>query len=320
MIGAAVHLTLSSWVFMFSFVIKRLLTLIPIVVGVVCIVSLMIHLVPGDPIDRILGDFATSEAKDALRDQLGLNLSIPQQLLSFFNRLLHGDLGQSLIYNRTVTSLIFERFPATVELALCALFIALCIGIPLGTLSAVKKDSFQDHLAMMLSLLGIAIPNFWLGPMLILIFSIKLNLLPVSEKTGFASYILPSLTIGTALCAIISRMTRNTLLDALGEDYVRTAKAKGVHPAIILFKHTLRNAALPLVTIVGLQFGVLLTGAVVTEKIFDWPGLGTLMLDGLGNRDYPLVQGCVLVFSTLYLLVNLLTDIVYKIVDPRIKM
>lgn len=305
---------------MLNFILKRLLSLIPIAMGVVTIVSLMIHLVPGDPVDRILGDFASSEAKELLRAQLGLNLSIPEQVLRFFKDLAQGDLGQSLIYNRSVQSLILERLPATIQLAICALLLAIFIGIPLGTISALGKDKIQDQVAMTFSLLGIAIPNFWLGPMLILVFAIKLDLLPVSEKNGFLSFILPSLTIGTALAAIISRMTRNTLLDTLREDYIRTAKAKGVHPKIIVLKHALRNAALPLVTIIGLQFGVLLTGAVVTEKIFDWPGLGTLILEALGNRDYPLVQGCVLIFSTIYLLVNLLTDLVYKFIDPRVKL
>lgn len=305
---------------MLNFIIKRLFSLLPIGAGVVCIVSSMIHLIPGDPIDRILGEFATAEAREALRTQLGLNLSIPQQLYRFFESLIHGDMGQSLIYNRSVSSLIWERFPSTMELAICALILALLLGIPLGIIGAVKKDKFQDQAAMTFSLLGISVPNFWLGPMLILVFAIKLDLLPVSEKTGFSSFVLPSVTIGTALAAIISRMTRNTLLDIMREDFIRTAKAKGVHPFFVVFKHGLRNAALPLVTIVGLQFGVLLTGAVVTEKIFDWPGLGTLMLDALGNRDYPVVQGCVLIFSMIYLLVNLLTDILYKVIDPRVKL
>ncbi len=280
----------------------------------------MIHLVPGDPIDRILGDFASLEARENLREQLGLNLSVPHQIFRFFEGILHGNLGQSLIYNRTVTSLILERIPATMQLAITALLIAIMIGVPLGILSSLGKDKAQDQIAMTLSLLGIAVPNFWLGPMLILIFAIKLDLLPVSERTGFLSLILPSLTIAVALASILSRMTRNTLLDTLSEDYIRTAKAKGVRRSIIVLKHALRNAALPLVSIIGLQFGVLLTGAVVTEKIFDWPGLGTLILDALGNRDYPLVQGCVLVFSMIYLFVNLLTDLVYKVIDPRIRL
>ncbi len=305
---------------MLALITKRLVSLVPVAIGVVIIVSLMIHLIPGDPIDRILGDFATTDSRELLREQLGLNLSIPQQLIHYFKGLLKGDLGQSLIYNRSVTSLISERLLATVELASCSLLLALLIGVPLGILSAVRKNTLQDQVAMTFSLLGIAVPNFCLGPMLILLFAIKLDLLPVSEKAGLTSYILPSVTIGTALAAIISRMTRNSLLDILREDFIRTARAKGTSPASIVLKHGLRNAALPLVTIVGLQFGVLLTGAVVTEKIFDWPGLGTLILEALGNRDYPLVQGCVLMFSSVYLGVNLLTDIFYKLVDPRVRL
>ncbi len=304
---------------MFVLVIKRIASLIPIAIGVVIAVSLMIHLIPGDPVDRILGDLASAEAKEQVREQMGLNLPFSQQLVRYFNGIIQGDLGQSLIYNRPVLDLLVERIPGTLELACLSLLLAIFLGVPLGVIGAVWKDKIQDQLAMTISLLGVAIPNFWLGPMLILLFSIKLNLFPVSEKGDWTSYILPALTIGTSLAAIISRMTRNSLLDVLREDYIRTARAKGVGFASIVFKHAFRNAALPLVTIVGLQFGVLLTGAVVTEKIFDWPGLGTLILDGLGNRDYPLVQGCVLMFSAVYLVVNLLTDIVYKLVDPRVK-
>ncbi len=301
-------------------ILKRLFSLIPVAIGVVVIVSLMIHLIPGDPLDRILGDFATPESRDLLRTQLGLHLSVPQQLLHYFKQLLQGDLGQSLIYNRSVTSLIAERFPATLELAFCSLMLAISFGTPLGILSAVHKNKIQDQIAMTFSLIGIAVPNFCLGPMLIFLFAIKLDLLPVSEKNGLTSFILPALTIGTALAAIISRMTRNSMLDIMREDFIRTARAKGLNPRLVILKHGLRNAALPLITIIGLQFGVLLTGAVVTEKIFDWPGLGSLILEALGNRDYPLVQGCVLIFSSIYLGVNLITDIIYKIVDPRVKM
>lgn len=304
---------------MFVLIIKRIASLIPIAVGVVVAVSLMIHLIPGDPVDRILGDLASAEAKAQVREQMGLNLPFSQQLIRYFKGIIQGDLGLSLIYNRPVLDLIVERIPGTLELACLSLLLALFLGISLGVIGAVWKDKIQDQIAMTLSLLAAAVPNFWLGPMLILLFSLKLNLLPVSEKGDWTSYILPALTIGTSLAAIISRMTRNSLLDVLREDYIRTARAKGVGFTSIVFKHAFRNAALPLVTIVGLQFGVLLTGAVVTEKIFDWPGLGTLILDGLGNRDYPLVQGCVLMFSAIYLIVNLLTDIVYKLVDPRVK-
>lgn len=305
---------------MFHFILKRLLSLVPIALGVLIIVSLMVHFVPGDPVDIILGDFATAEAKTDLRQKLGLNESVPKQILNYIQNIGKADLGRSLIYNRPVSDLILERMPATIELAILSLILALFLGIPLGVLSAVKKDKIHDQAAMTFSLLGVAVPNFWLGPMLILLFSLKLDLLPVSEKTGLLSFILPSFTIGTSLAAIICRMTRNTLLDTLGEDYIRTAKAKGLPTYTIVFKHALRNASLPLITIVGLQFGVLLTGAVITEKIFDWPGLGTLILEALGNRDYPLVQGCVLVFSASYLLINLITDLIYKVTDPRVRL
>ncbi|MBI2601577.1 MAG: ABC transporter permease [Deltaproteobacteria bacterium] len=304
---------------MFSFILNRLLTLIPVALGVVIIISLMIHLVPGDPVDLMLGDFATAEAKQLVRTQLGLNLPIYQQIFKYIEGLFHGNLGKSLIYNRPVLSLLLERLPPTLELALASLLVAIVMGLPLGVLGALRKDRFSDHLAMTFALLGVAIPNFWLGPMLILLFSIHMNMLPVSGMGNWTHFILPALTIGTSLAAIISRMARNSILDTLREDYVRTARAKGAHPFFVIFKHVLRNASLPLVTILGLQFGVLLTGAVVTEKIYDWPGLGTLILDALGNRDYPLVQGCVLFFSSGYLIVNLVTDLFYKVVDPRVK-
>lgn len=279
----------------------------------------MIHLVPGDPVDLMLGDFASLEAKEWVRTQLGLNLPIHQQLFKYIENIFRGQLGNSLIYNRPVLDLLTERLPATLYLALTSLAVAIFMGLPLGLLGALRKDRFQDYFAMTFALLGVAIPNFWLGPMLILLFSNQLNLLPVSGTGHWTHFILPSLTIGTSLAAIISRMTRNSVLDTIREDYVRTARAKGAHPFTVIFKHVLRNASLPLVTIVGLQFGVLLTGAVVTEKIFDWPGLGTLILEALGNRDYPVVQGCVLFFSSGYLIVNLVTDIFYRIVDPRVK-
>ncbi|MBP6218060.1 MAG: ABC transporter permease [Oligoflexales bacterium] len=303
---------------MFKLICKRILALIPVALGVITVVCLLIHAVPGDPLDTLLGDYAGAEEKDALRKQLGLDQPALFQLYHYIARLLHGDLGRSLIYNRPVAELILERMPATLELAVCSLIIAILISLPLGILSALNKNKPLDYVAMGFALSGVAIPHFWLGPMLILLFSIYLGWLPVSERTDLSSYILPSITLGTALAAILSRMTRNSVLDTMKEDYVRTARAKGARESSVLLKHVLRNAALPLVTIVGLQFGVLLTGAVVTEKIFDWPGLGTLILDGLGNRDYPLVQGCVLVFSMSYLIVNLLTDLAYRAFDPRI--
>lgn len=304
---------------MLIFIIRRLLGLIPVGLGVIAIVSLLIHTVPGDPVDTILGDFGTLEEKHELREKLGLNEPVSTQILSYIKNVGQGNLGNSLIYNRPVSDMIFERVRATAELACFAMFIAIALSIPLGMLSAIKQGKVIDYAAMGVSLLGVAIPNFWLGPMLILLFSIKLDWLPVSERTNFASYILPAITLGTALAAILSRITRNSMLDNMKEDYARTARAKGNHEFVVVTKHIFRNASLPLVTVIGLQFGALLTGAVVTEKIFDWPGLGSLILEALGNRDYPLVQGCVLFFASSYLFINLITDIAYAAVDPRIK-
>lgn len=304
---------------MLTFVLRRLLALIPVGIGVVAIVSALIHVVPGDPADQILGPYATAEEKAALKHDLGIDQPFVQELGSYYGKILRGDLGTSLIYRKPVTELIAVRVQPTLELACCAMLVALCVSLPLGIVSALKAGKPLDYAAMGFALTGIAIPTFWLGPMLVLLFSLKLGWLPVSERGALSSYVLPAATMGIALAAILSRMTRNSMLDNLKEDYVRTARAKGNRERVVILKHVLRNAALPLVTIVGLQFGVLLTGAIITERIFDWPGLGSLILDGINNRDYPVVQGCVLVFSFTYLMVNLLTDLSYALVDPRIK-
>ncbi len=304
---------------MLVFIARRLLSLIPVATLVVVVVSLLIHIVPGDPADTILGPYATQAEAAQLRHELGLDQPFAAQLLRYFSRLTHGDLGDSLIYHKPVSALIASRMLPTLQLAATAMLVAICCSLPLGIISALHAGKPLDLLAMSLAMTGIAIPNFWLGPMLVLLFSIKLGWLPVSEQAGFSSYVLPAVTLGIALAAILSRMTRNSMLDHLHEDYARTARAKGVKESVVILKHVLRNAALPLITVVGLQFGVLLTGAIITERIFDWPGLGSLILDGINNRDYPLVQGCMLIFSFTYLMVNLLTDLAYAVVDPRLK-
>jgi len=304
---------------MLVFCLRRLLGIIPIGIGVITLVALITHIVPGDPVDAILGQFASLQEKDALRHELGLDQPVTKQLTTYLLNILRGDLGESLVLRRPVTELIGERFFATGQLALLAIVLAIMIALPLGILSAIYAGTAIDFFAMMFALGGVAIPNFWLGSMLILLFSLKLDLLPVSGKGDWTTYILPSLTIATALAAALSRMTRNSMLDTMREDFVRTAVAKGNSPAVVILKHTLRNAALPLVTIIGLQFSVILTGAVITEVIFDWPGLGSLILEAVRSRDYPVIQGCVLTFSGTYLLVNLATDIAYGLVDPRIK-
>lgn len=305
---------------MIFFTLKRFLSVLPVAIGVIFIVATMTHLVPGDPVDVILGDYATMEDKNALRQKLGLDLPITQRAGQYLVSAFQGDLGTSLVYTRPVTDMIIERLPATAELAVLSLLVAILLAIPLGLISAVKQNSMVDLTAMSFAISGVAIPNFWLGPMLVLFFSLHLGWLPVSERAGILSYILPAITMGTALAASLSRMTRNSVLDTSQEDFVRTAKAKGCSKSRVLWNHIFRNASLPLVTIVGLQFGVLLTGAVITEKIFDWPGLGSLLIEAIQNRDYPLLQGCILFFSGSYLMVNFFTDIVYAKIDPRIQL
>jgi peptide/nickel transport system permease protein len=304
---------------MLTFILRRLLALIPVGLGVVAVVSLLIHTVPGDPADMILGPYATLEEKVQLKKDLGLDKPFLEELGAFYVEIAHGHLGDSLIYRKPVETLIAQRIRPTLELACLAMIVALCLSLPLGILSALKQGKLTDFTAMGFALTGIAVPNFWLGPMLVLLFSLRLGLFPVSERGSWDTYVLPALTLGIPLSAMLSRMTRNSMLDNLKEDFVRTARAKGVRETVVVLKHVLRNASLPLVTIAGLQFGALLTGAIITERIFDWPGLGSLILDGINNRDYPVVQGCVLVFSATYLLVNLFTDLGYALVDPRIK-
>ena len=241
-------------------------------------------------------------------------------MLNYYKNVLSGNLGESIILKKPVTSLIKERMGATIELAFLSMAIAICLSLPLGIISAVRAGTFMDFIASTFALSAVSIPNFWLGPLMILFFSLYLGWLPVANREGWDSYILPALTMGMALAAALSRMTRNSVLENLNEDYVRTARAKGNSEKIVVCKHVLRNAALPLVTVIGLQFGVLLSGAIVTEKVFNWPGLGSLLLTGIENRDYPIVQGMVLLFSATYLLVNLMTDLTYALIDPRIKL
>lgn len=300
-------------------VVKRILALIPVAAGVVAIVSLLIHLVPGNPADVVLGPYASDVEKQEYLTAMGLDRPIVVQMAAYFGNLLEGNLGTSMIYQKPVALMIRERVVPTLELALCAMVIAIGVSLPLGILSAVFRGRWVDYGAMGFALVGVAIPNFWLGPLLILLFSLYLGVLPVSERGDWSTYVLPSASLGLALAAMLSRMTRNSMLDMMKEDFARTARSKGAGEWTVILKHVLRNAALPLVTIIGLQFGVLLTGAIITERVFDWPGLGSLILEGINNRDYPVVQGCVLTFSATYLLVNLFTDLIYSWVDPRIR-
>ena len=301
------------------YLVRRLLIAVPVILGVVSLVFLLIHLIPGDPVEIMLGERALPADREALRQELGLDRPLPEQYLRFLAQLCRGDLGRSLHYREPVSRLIVERYPATLVLTLAAMFVSLWIALPAGILSGIRQYSVWDHSTMFVALLGVSLPNFWLGPLLILVFSIHLGWFPVSGMGDVRHLILPALTLGTSMAAIVARMTRSSILEVLREDYVLAARAKGLPERSVILKHVLRNALLPVVTVVGLQFGGLLAGAVITETIFSWPGLGTLLIQAIQTRDYPVVQGCVLAISLSYVLVNLLTDVVYVLIDPRIR-
>ncbi len=304
---------------MSRFIIRRLLLLIPVIFGVVTMVFFLIHLIPGDPVDIMLGENASSADKETLRNQLHLNEPLGFQYLHFLNRLTHGDLGRSIHSNRPVLPTILNRYPNTLELALFSMVIALAISMPLGIFSALKQHSLVDSGSMFFALLGVSLPNFWLGPLLILFFSLQLNLFPVSGKEGILDFVLPGITLGLGMAAILTRMVRSSLLEVKNREYIVCARAKGIKEYLVVIKHTLRNALIPVVTILGLQFGGLLAGSIITETIFSWPGIGRLTVQAINARDYPLVQGCVLCISLTYVFINLGTDLLYAFIDPRIK-
>jgi len=296
---------------------QRLADILLTLLLVAGLVFLLIHLIPGDPVDVMLGESALAADRIALRSQLGLDLPLWQQLLNFYTGLVQGDLGGSLHQGRPVSALIIERLPATAELASAALGFALLLSLPLGVLAARRAGRWQDRAASGVALLGLSIPNFWLGPLLILAFSIGLGLTPVSGRDSGLSLLLPALTLGLSLAAVNTRMVRASLLEVLQQPFVRTARAKGLSEGRAVWRHALPNAALPVLTLLGLQLGNLLAGAVITETVFAWPGLGSLLMDAIRQRDYPVVQGCVLFISCAYVLVNGLTDLAYGWLDPR---
>jgi len=297
----------------------RLLYSLPVLWLVVSVVFLLIHLVPGDPILQMLGEGAPAADVAATRHLYRLDLPLGQQYLDYWKGVLHGDLGPSLRFNQSVSKLIVQRYPYTLQLTLAALLVAIVISIPAGVRSAQRRGRWDDKLLSVVSLFGLSFPNFALGPILILFFSIELGLLPVSGSGTFAHLVLPAITMGSALAAILTRMVRTSMLEELGQDYVRTARAKGLSERAVVYRHALRNAMLPVLTVLGLQFGALLAGAIVTEKIFSWPGIGRLTIDAIGNRDYYLVQGCILAIGLTYVLVNFLTDLLYSVANPRIR-
>jgi ABC-type dipeptide/oligopeptide/nickel transport system permease component len=299
---------------------QRVLYAIPALWLIVTMVFMLAHLVPGDPVAQMLGEGARVEDLQQLRHALGLDLPLLTQYGRYMHGVLHGNLGESFRFQQPVLKVVGSHYPATLELAIVALLICAAIAIPAGVLAAHRRGERTDHAIGVLTLFGLSIPNFALGPILILVFSVMLGWLPVSGRGGILHLVLPAFTLGAALAAILTRMVRTSVIEELSADYIRTARAKGLSEPAVLFRHAFRNALIPILTILGLQFGTLLAGTIVTESIFAWPGIGRLAVQAIGARDYPLLQGCILLIAVSYVLVNLLTDFVYAVVDPRVRL
>jgi len=305
---------------MTTYLLRRLLQVIPITLGILTLVFALVHLIPGDPAVQLAGENASPADVARVRADLGLDKPLLVQYGSFLGRLVRLDLGDSFRSGEPVAKEISARYPATMQLALGGMLVALLTAFPLGIIAALRRDTWVDHVARFFSLIGVSMPNFWLGPLLIIAFAVHLPWFPVSGRdAGLRSLVLPSLTLGLSLAAILTRMIRISLTDELGQLYLTTAMSKGIGRRTAVMKHALRNALIPVITIVGLQFGSLLTGAIITEQIFSWPGLGRLLLQSIAARDYPQMQGSILVIALTYIAVNLITDLVYAVVDPRIQ-
>jgi len=304
---------------MLRYILRRLILLIPVMIGVIFLVFFIINLTPGDVASMILGDGATEERIAALREQMGLNDPLIVQYGRYMVDLLRGDLGDSYSTGRSVAGEIAQRFPNTLRLTISAIFLSVVISIPIGVISATRQYSIFDNVGMIVALVGISMPSFWTGLILIIIFSLHLGWFPSGGLAGFRSLILPAFTLAIASTASITRTTRSSMLEVIRQDYINTAKAKGVSKRKVINKHALRNALIPAVTVIGLEFGVLLGGAVLTETVFSWPGIGRLMVDSIQRKDTPMVLGCVIVFSLSFSIVNLIIDILYAFIDPRIK-
>jgi ABC-type dipeptide/oligopeptide/nickel transport system permease component len=304
---------------MLRYLVSRLLYTVPVLWLVVSVVFLLIHLVPGDPIQQMLGENAASTDIEAVRHAYGLDVPIGRQYLNYWNGVLHGNLGRSMGFDQPVDRIIAQRYPLTLQLTIAAMAVALLISIPAGVRSARRRNRWDDRLLSFVSLLGLSFPNFALGPILILFFAIRLALVPVSGSGTIAHLVLPAITLGGSLAAILTRMVRTAMLEELSQDYIRTARAKGLSEHVVVYKHALRNALVPVLTVVGLQFGALLAGAIITETIFSWPGIGRLTIQAINRRDYFLVQGCILAIGLTYVVVNFVTDLLYSLANPRIR-
>jgi peptide/nickel transport system permease protein len=304
---------------MIRFVLRRLLLAVPVLFGVATLVFSLIHLVPGDPVEVMLGESASAIDVADMRARLGLDRPLVVQYASFMAGALHGDLGRSLRTNEPVTTAITARMPATFELAAAAMTMAVLIAVPLGILAAVRAGTRVDHAATTLALVGMSMPNFWLGPLLAILFAVELGWLPVSGRGTPAHLVLPAVTLGAPIAAMLARMTRASMLEELRQEYVLAARSRGVSVARAVLKHAFRNSLIPIVTVLGLQFGSVLTGAVITETIFAWPGIGRLLVQSITARDYPAVQGCILLIAISYVSMNLIVDLLYGVLDPRIR-
>jgi ABC-type dipeptide/oligopeptide/nickel transport system permease component len=304
---------------MSRYLLRRLLLTVPVLLGVATLVFALIHLVPGDPAQAMLGETASAEEIERLRQSLGLDKPLLAQYGAFLGGVARGDLGKSFRSGQPVTQEIWRRLGDTAILALCAMAVAIAVAIPLGIIAAVFRGRFPDHAAMTLALAGISIPSFWLGPLLAILFAVRLGWLPVSGSGTPLHLVLPAVTLGTALAAILARMTRSSVIEELRELYVLAARARGLSPARAVVRHAFRNSLIPVVTIIGLQFGAVLTGTIITETIFGWPGVGRLLITAINTRDYPLVQGCILFIAATYVAMNLITDLTYGFLDPRIR-
>ncbi len=304
---------------MFRLLTSRVAYTVPVIWLVVSVVFLLIHLVPGDPIQQMLGEGAAPADVQATRHAYGLDQPLGRQYLNYWKGVLHGNLGESMLFQQDVGHIIAQRYPFTLRLTIAALAVAILISVPAGVRSARRRNRWEDRAIGFASLLGLSFPNFALGPVLILFFAIKLGWLPVSGAGSLAHVVLPAITMGGALAAILTRMVRTAMLEELAQDYIRSARAKGLPERTVVYKHALRNAMIPVLTVVGLQFGALLAGAIVTETIFSWPGIGRLTIQAISNRDYFLVQGCILAIGLTYVAVNFLTDLLYSIANPRIR-
>lgn len=302
------------------FLVTRFASAAIVVFGVSSLVFFMIHLIPGDPVEVMLGESARVADRENLRHALGLDRPLLVQWLDYLYHLMRFDLGESLHSRQPIIDILLAHIPATLELTLVALLFAIVIALPLGIMAALHRNTGWDRTAMTVSLLGVSIPNFLMGPLLILLFAMYLGWLPVSGRESPDSVILPALTLGTAMAAILSRMVRATLLEVINEDYIRTARAKGLSRFRTILLHAMPNTMLPIITLLGLQLGALLAGAVITEVVFSWPGIGQLTIEAIHTRDYPLVQSCILLISLSYVLVNIVTDILYSMLDPRVRL